>query len=359
MSTTDPKKKVERSRHFAAGYTMSNLLQTEDSIDSVIDQFLAWLDRSAESKKAVHLDKYLTFTAFDIAGEVLFSKRFGFLKEGRDVGNAIGNSLMLNLYASTMGFFRWIHVILIGNPFMTSLNVLPFGHLFDTTVRALDDRLNNRDRNRFDVVDHWLKAMERNPGQVSLRDVYAAATGAVGAASDTISCALQSFVYFMNRHPNAWERARGEIGEAQRTQGLCRDRVVKFADAQKLPFLQACIKEALRVFGPVSMTLPRLAPPGGLTIGSKHFPEGTILSINPWVMHHSRELWGPDAREFNPDRWLKDNAGELDRYFMPVSDLLTTNTHNKSMLSRQLTRPLSSYSGDKGTILAQASILPA
>jgi hypothetical protein len=107
------------------------------------------------------------------------------------------------------------------------------------------------------------------------------------------------------------------------------------------------------------MTLPRLAPPGGLTIGSKHFPEGTILSINPWVMHHSRELWGPDAREFNPDRWLKDDAGELDRYFMPVSDLLTTNTHNKSMLSRQLTRPLSSYSGDKGTILAQASILPA
>ncbi|KAH7635927.1 hypothetical protein B0T09DRAFT_317641 [Sordaria sp. MPI-SDFR-AT-0083] len=37
MSTTDPKKKAERSRHLAAGYTMSNLLQTEDSIDNVID----------------------------------------------------------------------------------------------------------------------------------------------------------------------------------------------------------------------------------------------------------------------------------------------------------------------------------
>ena len=321
MSITDPKKKVERSRHFAAGYTMSNLLQNEDAIDGVIDLFLSWLDRSAESKEAVHLDKYLTYTAFDVAGEVLFSKQFGFLREGRDVGNAIANSLMLNVYASTMGFFRWIHVILVGNPLVTSLNILPFGHLFDTTVRALDDRLNNRDRGKSDVVDHWLQDMEKKPGKVSLRDLYAAAISAVGAASDTVSCALQSFVYFMNRHPNAWERVRGEIEELQRGQDLCRDRVIKFADAQRLPFLQACIKEALRVFGPVCMTLPRLAPPGGLTIGDKHFPENTILSINPWVMHYSRELWGPDAHEFNPDRWLKDGAGELDRYFMPVSDL--------------------------------------
>lgn len=358
MSTTDPKKKVERSRHLAAGYTMSNVLQAEDSIDSVVVQFLTWLDRSAESKEAVHLDKHLTYTAFDIAGEVLFSKQFGFLKEGRDVGNTIANGLVLSLYASTMGFFRWIHVILIGNPFITSLNILPFGHLFDTTVRALDDRLNNRDRGRFDVVDYWLKAMEKNPDQVSLRDVYAAATSAVGAASDTMSCALQSFVYFMIRHPNAWERVCGEIEQAQQKQGLFRDRIVKFADAQKLPFLQACIKEALRLFGPVPMTLPRLAPPGGLAIGNKHFPEGTIVSINPWVMHHSKEFWGPDAREFNPDRWLKGDSRDLDRYFMPVRDLLIINTHNKSCFVPPADPSLSPCSGGKGTIPAQASILP-
>lgn len=162
--------------------------------DTVIVQLVTWLDRSAESKKAAHLDKNLKYTAFDIAGEVLFFKQFGFLEEGRDGGNVIANGLMLSLYTSIMGFFRWLHVILIGNPFITFLNILPFGHLFDTTVHALDNRLNNRDRSRFDVVDYWLKAMEKNPDQVSLRDVYAVATSTVGAASDTMSCALQSFV---------------------------------------------------------------------------------------------------------------------------------------------------------------------
>jgi len=45
-------------------------------------------------------------------------------------------------------------------------------------------------------------------------------------------------------------------------------------------FVQACVKEALRVFGPVPMGLPRIAPKGGLTVGDRIIPEGTIVSIN-------------------------------------------------------------------------------
>jgi len=45
-------------------------------------------------------------------------------------------------------------------------------------------------------------------------------------------------------------------------------------------FVQACVKEALRIFGPVPMGLPRIAPKGGLVIGDRKIPEGTIVSIN-------------------------------------------------------------------------------
>ena len=324
MSTTDPKKKNERSKAWAAGYSLTNNLQNEGAVDDVVELFLGYLDNFAATKQSFNFDEYIAYTAFDIVGELLFSKQFGFLKENRDVGNAIANALALGVYAATMGFYRWVHVIILGNPLMTALGLLPMGHLFDTTVHSLDDRLKNPHDSRFDIADHWLRAMEKskaNPDapEVTLRDVYAMATGVVGAASDTVSTAMQSFVYYMNRHPDAWKRAQAEIDEAIRTQGICQDRVVSFADAQKLPFLQACLKESLRVFGPVPMGLPRLAPKGGLTIGDTHFAEGTILSINPWVMHHSTEIWGPDAKEFNPDRWLTGNTAGLDRYFMPVS----------------------------------------
>lgn len=351
MSTTDPKKKNERSRYFAAGYTLSNILQNEEAIDSTVRMFLSRLDKFAETGEGFELDKHFTFMAFDVVGEILFSKQFGFLKAGHDIGKAIENGVVLSVYASVVGFVRWFHVALLGNPLMTWLGLLPMGHLYDTTVRALDERLDNRD-SRFDAAAHWFRAIEKNPGKVTERDVYAIATGAVGAGSDTVSCALQSFVYHMNRHPNAWQRVRDEMDEAIKSEGICQDPVISFADAQKLPFLQLCIKEALRVFAPVPMGLPRVAPKEGLTIGDQHFPEGTILSINSWVVHHNKEIWGPDAREFNPDRWTRDDAAFLDKYFMPVSNRLMIPN-----MSEYHTNSISP-SGAKDTTPAQASTLP-
>lgn len=58
----------------------------------------------------------------------------------------------------------------------------------------------------------------------------------------------------------------------------------------------------------------------GATIGDRTFPEGTILSVNSWVMHHSKEIWGAGAGEFRPKRWLAgERLAALDKYHMPVS----------------------------------------
>src|SRR5690606_28307057 len=140
---------------------------------------------------------------------------------------------------------------------------------------------------RFDLIAHWFRMLKEHPDRLTLRDVHAQTTSAVGAGADTVSCALQSFIYHMLRHPTAWARVRDEIDTARRERGLCGDRVVPSYHAQQLPYPPACIKEAPRAFGPVPLGLPRVLPKGGLTIGDRTFPAGTILSINPWVMHYS------------------------------------------------------------------------
>lgn len=63
--------------------------------------------------------------------------------------------------------------------------------------------------------------------------------------------------------------------------------------------------------------LPRVAPKGGTKFDNTFFPEGTILSCNPYVLHTSKSLWGPDAAEYNPDRWLSPNAASLEKLFCP------------------------------------------
>ncbi|KAK4195602.1 cytochrome P450 [Triangularia verruculosa] len=318
MAITDPKRKMEKSKAFASGYALTNVLRSEAQLDAVISLLLGHLDRFAETGEQVDLDKYFTFTSFDIAGEILFSSQFGFLETGTDVGSAIANGYWLSMYASAMAFFYHVHVALLGNPVVTWLNILPYGHLFDTTLNAMKRRLQDkRDDSRFDSVEHWFRAMEKNPERISWRDVQAVTVSTVGAASETVSCALQSFVYHMIRCPGAWERAREEVLELQRREGGAEERVVSWAQAKRLVYLQACLKEGLRMFAPVPMNLPRVVGPEGVEIGGERFDKGTILSVNSWVMHFSEEIWGEDASEFKPERWLREDSVALDRWFMP------------------------------------------
>nr|CDP30831.1 Putative Cytochrome P450 [Podospora anserina S mat+] len=300
MATTDPKKKMGKSKAFASGYALTNVLRSEPQVDNVISLLLSHLDRFSQTGEQVNLDKYFTFTSFDVAGEILFSSQFGFLKTGTDIGNAIANGYWLSMYASAMAFYYYFHVALLGNLVVTWLNILPYGHLFETTIKAMKTRLRDKrdDESRFDSVGCWFRAMEKDPERIKWRDVQAVTVSTVGAASETVSCALQSFVYYMIRTPGVWGRARGEVLELQGREGGGEGRVVSWGQAKRLVYLQACIKEGLRMFAPVAMNLPRVVGPEGLEIGGRRFGMGTILSVNSWVMHFSEEIWGKDAGEF-------------------------------------------------------------
>jgi len=232
MSTTDPKKKIEKSKYIAAAYTVSSLLRSEEHIDSTFETFLDWMNKYATDKKPMNLNSYISYLTFDVIGEIVFSKSFGFLTQGKDIGNSISNSLALNAYIAVAGYFRWVNIALLANPIMTWLSILPMGHLFDTVTSVLADRERNENV-RYDAVQYWFKQHEKQPDRFTKREIGTQALAAVGAGSDTVAAGMQAFVYYMMRHEHAWERAHEEVVRAVE-KGLCGGRVVSYADAQQL-----------------------------------------------------------------------------------------------------------------------------
>ncbi|KAL8926910.1 MAG: hypothetical protein Q9208_002719 [Pyrenodesmia sp. 3 TL-2023] len=81
------------------------------------------------------------------------------------------------------------------------------------------------------------------------------------------------------------------------------------------------INETLRIHSTSSLGLPRVVPPGpGVTIANHHFPPLTVLSVPSYTIHHSTSIWGPDANEFNPDRWAEGIITEKQKAaFIPFS----------------------------------------
>ncbi|KAI7778495.1 hypothetical protein LA080_002099 [Diaporthe eres] len=323
MTVLDPKQKSEHSRNFAPGYSLSNMLHCEEPIDKVIGLLMDWMDIYADNGQAMHLDRFCTFTSNDVTGEVLFSRPYGFLRMGYDIGNAISNNLRLGLFAAVAGhhwFVLMIHAIFLANPVTTWLGVIPTGHILKVTMDSLHERENRETKggNRFDLLEYWLKTLRDRPDRLDLNTVQGQTIGTVAAGGDATSTALQSFLYHMMRHPTAWRRLRDEI-DAASLQGRCQDRIISFADTQKLPFLQICIKEAMRVFAPVQQGLPRVAPKHGVKLGDREFPDGTILSVSTFVLHRSKEIWGSHADEFDPDRWSAADISSKEKYFIPFS----------------------------------------
>lgn len=80
---------------------------------------------------------------------------------------------------------------------------------------------------------------------------------------------------------------------------------VKYNDAIRLPYLTAVVKEAMRLFPSFQVSMQRLSPKQGIVLSGVYVPAGYRVGINPGCMHYNKEVFGDDAYEFRPERWLE------------------------------------------------------
>ncbi|KAH9891884.1 cytochrome P450 [Cubamyces lactineus] len=83
-----------------------------------------------------------------------------------------------------------------------------------------------------------------------------------------------------------------------------------------LPYLDAVVKEGLRVFSPIPMSFPRVVPKGGRVVDGVWLPGGTIVSCQPHTLHRLDTTVFPLPDEFRPERWLQpEGAVERNQLF--------------------------------------------
>ncbi|WKT51096.1 Cytochrome P450 [Fusarium oxysporum f. sp. vasinfectum] len=91
--------------------------------------------------------------------------------------------------------------------------------------------------------------------------------------------------------------------------------------SDQLEYLEAVVKEGLRVFPSIPMSLPRCVPEGGATVDGHWLPGGTIVSCQPYSMHRIDEAVFPRPDSFEPQRWLEEKgSAERNRLFFAFSN---------------------------------------
>ncbi|KAJ6468565.1 cytochrome P450 [Mycena vitilis] len=154
-------------------------------------------------------------------------------------------------------------------------------------------------------------------------ELLAQTSAIIFAAMDTTSSGLSRVFHVLASLPEVQERLRAEIMEAfahaDGEDHLDHDQIVE------LPYLDSVLRETLRLYPPVAPVVVRetIAPTmlplsvpitatDGTTLSSIPLPKGTPVSIAIAKANHNPAIWGADALEFKPERWVDGRAGSKD-----------------------------------------------
>lgn len=109
--------------------------------------------------------------------------------------------------------------------------------------------------------------------------------------------------------PHAYSTLQREIDTAITKKAISSP--ISDTEGRKLPYLQAVIKEGLRIYPPVTGLMLKEVPKGGDTLNGVFVPEGAEIGYCAWGLHHSKEIFGEDADMFRPERWLEVEGEKL------------------------------------------------
>jgi cytochrome P450 len=163
-----------------------------------------------------------------------------------------------------------------------------------------------------DLLDKFIRAKKEHPEIIDEKALLGLTLSMVNAGSDTTATTLGAIFYYLLKSPASMHKLRQELDAHFGIPDSLHSCVTNFADSQKLPFLDACIKETFRYHPALGGQLSeRVVPSGGAYIAREWVPGGTKVSSNSWLVHRHKPTFGDDAEVFRPERWLEAKDEQL------------------------------------------------
>ncbi|CAK7226459.1 hypothetical protein SBRCBS47491_006239 [Sporothrix bragantina] len=320
FNTRDRAEHTRKRKVVSHTFSARSVLQFEPYIQENLALFVRQWDNLIKKspKGAAEIDclNWFNFLAFDMIGDLAFGAPFGMLESGADLAEIRSSPDEPPSYApaiqilnrrgevsATLGclinlkpYAKWLP-----DPFFTQ-GLEAVEQLAGIAVARVKARLDYPPSiDRKDLLSHLQNGRDGKGELLCREELTAEALTQLIAGSDTTSNSSCALLYHVIRTPGVLAKLRAEIDAAVPAELD----VPTYESIKELPYLQAVLNETLRHHSTSGIGLPRQVPPGAppLEILGYSFPAGTVLSVPTFSIHHSTEIWGPDAMEFNPDRW--------------------------------------------------------
>lgn len=170
----------------------------------------------------------------------------------------------------------------------------------ELSVKILQDRLDVPKPDANDVLNLMLQSIDRETGEkLDIENVQFQIPTFLGAGYETTASSFTFLYYFLCSNPDVLAKAQKEVDE------VVGDKIITPEMLSKLPYLEACMREALRVQPPNNL-INKVALRDTVLGGKYLIRKGQIVSGVQRHFHRDKNVWGEDSDVYRPERMIKD-----------------------------------------------------
>uniref|UniRef100_K3WVQ9 Cytochrome P450 n=1 Tax=Globisporangium ultimum (strain ATCC 200006 / CBS 805.95 / DAOM BR144) TaxID=431595 RepID=K3WVQ9_GLOUD len=126
----------------------------------------------------------------------------------------------------------------------------------------------------------------------------------IGAGKDSTATSLMWCIIMLNRHSEVEAKIRDELHEKLPKLFTDKDYVPSLDDVSLLVYTEAALRETLRLCPIVPLNAKEANRDTTLSDGT-FLKKGTRVYIPSYSLARNPNVWGPDAAEYKPDRWIE------------------------------------------------------
>ncbi|OMO72028.1 Cytochrome P450 [Corchorus olitorius] len=261
---------------------------------------------SMEAKGEVLVRKVFHFGSLNNVMATVFGKKYDFGKnsEGFELEELVSEGYEL------LGIFNWSdHFPILClldfqgvrkrcRGLVSKVNVFVGKIIEEHRVKRVNGVLEDDGSKVGDFVDVLLD-LEKHE-KLNDSDMIAVLWEMIFRGTDTVAILLEWILARMVLHPEIQSKAQAEIDTV-----VGKSKQISDSDIANLPYLQAIVKETLRVHPPGPLlSWARLAI-HDVHIGEHFVPAGTTAMVNMWAITHDEKVWA-EPEKFKPERFMED-----------------------------------------------------
>ncbi|PVH96823.1 cytochrome P450-like protein [Periconia macrospinosa] len=322
LSSLDQKWHDQQRKLINTAFSATAILKYEPWVDDTINVLLRELKSrflvGKGQSESLELYTWLAYFAADVISDLTYGQRTGFLETGTDVLGIQGNVEKVFQFWLLFAQMPILDRLTFKNPLLLFLNrhgimeskkpLLSIVHRHFEARKKIWEEKDGREGDRVTLIDRFLQAQRDNAEKVPMPPERHAVT-MVTAGSETTAITLASIFYFLMKNPECYTRLQEEVDAITPDQlHTAGDSMVfPWRVAQTMPYLDACIREAMRLHPAQRIPHNRVVPEAGLVIRGQFIPGSTEVGIYPSVLHRRKEVFGDDVETYRPERWLEDS----------------------------------------------------